>query len=351
VTVDMSAEVEIHTEIGAIAQEWDELAVEADLDPFLRPGWLSAWWSAFGAGRLVILAVRRAGRLVGVVPLCQRGSVLSSPTNWHTPLYEPAVADRSALRAIVGGIVSLHPRRLDLSFVDGDGAAAEEFRGLSGYFRLVERTRWRSPYLAVRGDWEAYWQGVSGKLRQTVRRGCRRLAEMGEVSLEIESGDERLDDLLAEGFEVEASGWKGRGGTAIAADPRTLSFYTELASWAASRGLLRLAFLRVDGRALAFHFSLESQSKHYLLKPGYDERFRKAGPGTVLTCKMIERAFSLGLDSYEFLGADDEYKKKWTSEVHPRVRIQAFATSPTGAIDRTIQTHGRALAKKIVGRA
>ena len=57
----MSAEIEIHTEIGSIAPEWDELAGEADLPPFLRPGWLSAWWSAFGGGRLLILAVRHAG--------------------------------------------------------------------------------------------------------------------------------------------------------------------------------------------------------------------------------------------------------------------------------------------------
>ena len=116
---------------------------------------------------------------------------------------------------------------------------------------------------------------------------------MGEVSLEIESGAERLDDLLAEGFEVEARGWKGLRGTAVASDPQTLSFYTEVARWAASRDLLRLAFLRVDGRALAFHFSLESEGKHYLLKPGYDERFRKAGPGTVLTYRMIVSALSL----------------------------------------------------------
>jgi CelD/BcsL family acetyltransferase involved in cellulose biosynthesis len=344
----MSTELEIHTEIGSIGPEWDELAGEADLSPFLRPSWLSAWWSAFGAGQLLILAVRRAGRLVGVLPLRQKGSVLSSPTNWHTPLYEPAVADRSALRAIVHGILSQHPRRLDLSFVDGEGATAQEFRGLHGSFRLVERTLWRSPYLAVDGDWEAYWRGVSGKLRQTVRRGSRRLAEMGEVSLEIELGAERLDDLLAEGLEVEASGWKGRRGTAIASDSQALSFYTELARWAAPRGLLRLAFLRVDGRALAFHFALESQGRYYLLKPGYDERFRKAGPGTVLTYRMIERAFALGLDSYEFLGADDGYKMKWTSEVRPRVQIQAFATSPTGAIDRNIQTHARALARKVI---
>jgi CelD/BcsL family acetyltransferase involved in cellulose biosynthesis len=345
----MSAELEIHTEIGSIAQEWDEFAAEAHLAPFLRPGWLSAWWSAFGTGLLAILAVRRDGRLVGVMPLSQWGSVLSSPTNWHTPLYEPAAADRPALHALVENIVSLHPRRLDLSFVDGDGAAAEELRGLRGSYRVVERTTWRSPYLAINGDWDAYWEGVSGKLRQTVRRGARRLDEMGEVSLQIESDTERLDDLLAEGVKIEASGWKGRKGTAIASGSRTLSFYTELARWAAPLGLLRLAFLRVDGRALAFHFALETEDSYYLLKPGYDERFRKAGPGTVLTCRMIQRAFSLGLERYEFLGADDGYKMKWTSEVHPRIRFQAFATSPAGAIDRNIQTRVRDLAKRLVG--
>jgi hypothetical protein len=33
--------------------------------------------------------------------------------------------------------------------------------------------------------------------------------------------------------------------------------------------------------------------------------------------------------------------------VHPRVRIQAFASSPAGAVDRVIQTHGRALVKTL----
>src|SRR5215216_4624567 len=117
-TVGMSAELEVHTEIGSIAHEWDELAAEADVAPFLRPGWFSAWWSAFGAGRLVILAARREGRLVAVVPLTQRGGVLGSPTNWHTPLYGPVAADGPALRGILDGILSRRPRRVDLSFLD-----------------------------------------------------------------------------------------------------------------------------------------------------------------------------------------------------------------------------------------
>jgi CelD/BcsL family acetyltransferase involved in cellulose biosynthesis len=338
---------EVHNEIATIDEAWDELAGEADAPPFLRPGWFSAWWDAFGAGRLLILTARRGGRLVGVMPLSRRGGVLGSPTNWHTPLYGPVAADEQARRAILDGILAQRARRIDLSFVDAGDSVARELREQGGSRHYVERTMMRSPYLPIEADWETYWQGVSGKLRQTVRRCSRRLAEIGEVSLEVESGADRLDELLTEGLRVEASSWKGRSGTAIASDPRTVRFYSDLARWAASRGVLRLAFLRVDGRALAFHFALESQNRYYLLKPGYDEEFRKAGPGTVLTQKMVERAFTLGLDSYEFLGADDEHKLRWTSEVHPRVRIQAFASSPAGVVDRVIQTHGRALADRV----
>jgi CelD/BcsL family acetyltransferase involved in cellulose biosynthesis len=340
-------QLEVHTEIAPIADAWDGLADETDAPPFLRPGWFSLWWDAFGSGELIVLAVRRGGQLVGIMPLSRRAGVVGSPTNWHTALYGPVAVDEQALRAILNGIISQRARRIDLSFVDVGDPVARELRELSGSQYYVERTIMRSPYVRIDGDWESYWQGVSGKLRQTVRRCSRRLAEIGAVSLEIESGGERLDELLAEGFEVEASSWKGRSGTAIASQPRTMRFYTELAHWAAARGLLRIAFLRVGGRALAFHFALESQNSYYLLKPGYDEEFRKAGPGTVLTQKMIERAFTLGLDSYEFLGADDEHKMRWTSEVRPRVRIQAFASSPTGVVDRVIQTHGRALANRV----
>jgi CelD/BcsL family acetyltransferase involved in cellulose biosynthesis len=298
----------------------------------------------------MILAVHRRERLVGVMPLSRRAGVVGAPTNWHTPLYGPVAANRQALRAILEGILSMRPRRVDLSFLDGDGPAVRELHELGDSYQVVERTMMRSPYLPIDSDWDSYWQGLSGRLRQSIRRSRRQLAEMGDVSVEIESGTERLDELLAEGFEVEASGWKGRSGTAIASDARTLRFYTELARWAAPRGLLTLAFLRVDARALAFHFALECQSRHYLLKPGYDERFRKIGPGTVLLYEMVKRAFTLGLDSYEFLGSDDPHKRRWTSEVHPRVRIQAFASSPMGALDRILQTHRRALAKRVTSR-
>jgi hypothetical protein len=70
----------------------------------------------------------------------------------------------------------------------------------------------------------------------------------------------------------------------------------------------------------------------------------------VLTAEMVERTFALGLKSYEFLGGDDAYKLRWTQSCHELARVQAFAPTVSGALDRLIQTSGRDIAKKLLRR-
>ena len=101
---------------------------------------------------------------------------------------------------------------------------------------------------------------------------------------------------------------------------------------------------------MAFNLCIETSEAHYLLKPGHDPELASAGPGTVLTSELVSRAFSMGLDRYEFLGADDRYKLRWTKQCHDLVRVQAFARSVPGAADRLVQTRGRAVAKAVLRR-
>ena len=71
-------------------------------------------------------------------------------------------------------------------------------------------------------------------------------------------------------LKLEASGWKGARGTAIAQSPQTRGFYSELARWASRSGALALLTLKLDGRAVAFHYGLEHGERFFLLKPGYE---------------------------------------------------------------------------------
>ena len=57
-----------------------------------------------------------------------------------------------------------------------------------------------------------------------------------------------------------------------------MRFYTDIAGWARGAGLLRLAFLRLDGRAIAFAFGLQDGTAFYLLKACLGLSFQPATP-------------------------------------------------------------------------
>lgn len=341
----MPEQVDIHTDCGALEDEWDALALEMEASPFLRPGWVCAWWRAFGDGPLQVLALRRDHRLAGVLAVSS-GGLIRSPTNWHTPVFGPVVADREAARRLIEALYEQGPRRIMLSFLDPAAPGLEELRATAGRYRLAERVVMKSPYVSVEGDWEDYFAGLSSKLRQNIRRRRRRLAERGEVELQVTRGAANLDSLLDEAFEVEASGWKGKEGTAIRSEEGTRRFYQEVAHWAGAAGLLELVLLRVDSRLLAFQYALVANGAYHLVKMGHDARYRSLGAGTVLTSEMLERTFRIGLQSYEFLGGPEPYKLQWATGHRERIEAQAFAPTLRGTAERLIQTRGRALARR-----
>ena len=344
--------IETHESVGGLAGEWDDLVERTGGLLWLRPGWIDAWWKAFGDGSLRIVVTRgEEGRLTGVLPLYERRGTLSSTTNWHTPEFG-AVAASGDAGELIEGALSSRPRRIALAWLDEGKPGYLECARVAraqGY-RLLARTIERSPYIDTSVDWDGYEAGLSTKLLRELRRRRRRLESRGELAFEVTGGeDSRLDELLAEGFRIEAAGWKGERGQAIDSQPTTREFYRAVASWAAARGWLRLAFLRLDGRAFAFDFALEQNGIHYLLKTGYDPAFRAEAPGQLLRYLMIRRAFDEGVKAYEFLGTDEPWKLEWARTVRERRVLQAFAPTPTGLVDWAAFAHGRPLAKRVLG--
>jgi len=340
---------EIHGSVEPLADEWDDLAERTGALPFRRPGWIVAWWRAFGKGELEILTIRQNGRLIALLPLRRRFGALTSTTNWHTPDFGPVLEDDRAMRALAEAVFARRQRSVSLAFVDVAGPTLLECRKAAAErgCRVLTRTLERSPFVRIDRDWEAYERGLSRNLRGDVRRRIRRLNELGRMSVEVVDGSERLDDYLAEGFRVEAANWKGARRTAIASHPDTERFYRDVADWARARGWLRLAFLRIDRRAIAFHYCIEHEGVHYLIKGGYDSSYHSFSPGKVLTYEMLLRAFSCELRGYEFLGADDPWKQFWTNSVRERDLFQAFDRSVSGSAEWAMFRYGRPLARTL----
>jgi CelD/BcsL family acetyltransferase involved in cellulose biosynthesis len=341
--------------VGEVAAGWDTLADRLRAAPFLRPGWLEAWTAPFARRSPTVVTARRDGQLVGLVPVIRRADrAVASPFNSHTPFGGGLAADREAARALVGELLAMRAPRVDLTPLESSSPLLDEMRAAcerSGA-KVIERVVAEQPYVDTSGgDFDAYQASLPRKHRKEVGRLRRRLEGEGELRFDFDDGGERLDALLDEGFAIEGSGWKAEAGSAINSFPEARRFYTDVARWAAARGELRLAFLRLDGRALAFDLCLESAGSTYALKGGYDPDFRKFGPGMVLTHESLKRAFaSPDLRSYEFLGVADDYKLLWTPTTWQRVRIQAFSRGPLGLANHAAWRHGRPLTKRALAR-
>jgi CelD/BcsL family acetyltransferase involved in cellulose biosynthesis len=338
-------EVRICESISSVGREWDALADRAAASPFCRPGWIAAWEAAFSDRPVRVLTVWEGDELAGALPFVKRRTAIVSPTNWHTPAFGPVAASEEAHAALAEALLGRRTPLVDISFIDSEDPGLSSLRR-EAKGRVVERTATRSPYVPLEGDFAAYRAGLARKQRKELGRLARRLADEGKVEYAFEDGSEGLDALLDEGFAVEGSGWKSENGSAIVSQPDTHRFYRDVARWAAGRGSLVLAFLRLDGRPLAFDMCIEEGGACNVLKGGFDPEYRRFGPGTLLTEASIERAYAQGLRSYELLGAEDEYKLAWTSSVRERLRFQAFSPTPAGRVSHLAWTRGRELAKR-----
>jgi CelD/BcsL family acetyltransferase involved in cellulose biosynthesis len=332
-----------------VVDEWDELAQRVHASPFLYPGWFLAWAQAFNGGRLTLAVARRVdGRLDGALPLVSRGRVLRSPTNAHTPEFGILADNAGAVEALLNHLHAVRPRRWQLSLVDEAAAGAARSIAERHGYPVLTRILFRAPYLPIDGSFSAYHGSLSRNTRQNLSRRRRRLAEAGTVRIDVVEGYD--EGLFKEFLRVEASGWKGPTGTgtAIAVHADTRMFYTRIAQWASERGWLRLAFLRLDGEALAVEFGLDVGRVHYFLKTGYRPEFRQYSPGMLLGHALVERSFALCQRSYEFLGSEEPYKMKWTGQSRPRWLVQAFAPTPLGVLEHAAYAHGRPFAKRVI---
>lgn len=327
-----------------LAREWDALATAVGASPFLRPRYLQLWLDTYGDGADPTIVVgRRDGRLVGALPAVRHGPSILPAGNFETPVCGIVAADPAARAGVADALFGLGARRVVVTPLVRGSPSYEALRAAAARagYAVLTRTTVRCPVVATQGDWDDYWRGRSRNTRHKVERCARRLREMGTVTTDVRDGRDDLEALLAEGFAAEGSGWKTRAGTSILTSAETRSYYADLAAWAAERGWLRLTYLRVDGRPVAFGFGIEEGGVHHALKIGYDPAFARVSPGTLLLHELISRCFARGLSAFDFAGHDERYKSAWATRIEEYVELAAFAPTVGGRLAR-----GRAVARR-----
>ncbi len=333
----------------ALCAEWDELATRSGAAPFLRPGWIQAWMSAFEPRRaLHALTVRRGGELAAILPVVRKGGSLHCPTNAETPVMGPVALDTAALRPLIGSHVERHGLTLRFSPEDGDQEALIGNARARGLLVSVTPLR-RSPCTSVQGNWEEFQERtLTASRRRDLRRNERRLAAAGELRLTSHDVSQDLLTTLQRGLELEAAGWKGDEGTAVLSRPATTSFYRSASAWAASASLLRLYFLTLDGEPVAFSLNLEQNGTSYGVKTAYAPAHRAFGPGVLMLHRLIAEGFSRPeIHMLEHLGEDDPFKREFSTGVRHQSCVRVFPRGARGRLQQQVDRGRLALTTEL----
>lgn len=127
------------------------------------------------------------------------------------------------------------------------------------------------------------------KLEREMRRLKRRLSETGEVTLVQAQDPRQVRDAIEIFLTLEASGWKGKRGSAMLQEAGESSFVRTMTRDLARQRRCRVDLLKVNGVVIAAGIVLRCGDTAYYWKTAYDENYARFSPGLQLTYELTKK--------------------------------------------------------------
>ena len=341
--------------LSGFVPAWEELAAAA-LEPnvFYEHWMLLPALEAFGAGkdlRVVLVLIHdphnpdAPEKLGGLFPLeLIRGfrklkvSTLSLWQHVHCYVCTPLVRADAASECMVGLFQwfrsgGASASLMELGCISGDGPFHKMLVDLTNEIGLLT---WVTDVF-TRGLWnDGYGRktnpelAVSGDLRRRLRRKEKRLSEHGRVEHLVLRPEDDVGRWIDEFLQIEASGWKGQRGSALASSQGGRHYFTEVATSAFRRGRLLMLGINFNGRPIARRCAFVAGEGSFAFKTAYDEEFAEFSPGAMLEMDSIEQLQALpGVRWMDSCAAADNFLVNRLS--NDRKTIQSLAVG-SGAL-------------------
>jgi CelD/BcsL family acetyltransferase involved in cellulose biosynthesis len=123
------------------------------------------------------------------------------------------------------------------------------------------------------------------KLKE-LRRLRHRLEEHGPVVFEVARRPDEIGLALETFLQLEASGWKGKRGTALIQHAGDAAFIRRAVAALAETAQCEIVTLRAGAKAVAAGIVLRHQDRAFFFKLGIDENVAKYSPGVQLTLDL-----------------------------------------------------------------
>ncbi len=310
----------------ALAEEWNRLLEQSVSDvPFLRHEYLLAWWQHRGGGEwqadeLYILLGRGAqGDLLGAIPFFISKNHAGNPTLRLVGSIEISdFLDALARPADLGAFL-----QAALSHLTGPDApvwdtlewenllessptlsALEAAAKAYGLAHQVERLQ-PSPSITLPADFDIYLDSLDTRYRRELMRKARNaLGYFIPVQVVRIGAEDDLHAAMEDFF------------TMMREETEKQAFLTEamvaqmhaIVQAAADNGWLDLRFLLVGREKAAGYFNFIYRNRVWVYNSCLAQKFSNLSPGIVLMSLLIQDAIEQGMQDFDLMRGDEEYK-------------------------------------------
>lgn len=282
--------------------QWRALAQRAvEPNGYYLPAWEFAV-SATARGRTKASALAAfdgsSTRLIGLMPVISLWRALKIPlpalvsAHPYGTLCSPLIdrdAPIEAAASLLQQARAAGAHALVLNDVALDGAAMNALNQVLSRDGLKPRVL--SSYIRASLDATQYHEtllrdALGTKKLKELRRLRHRLEKHGPVTFDVACRPDEIGPALETFLQLEASGWKGKRGTALVQHAGDATFIRRAVPALAETAQCEIITLRAGTTPVAAGIVLRHQDRAFFFKLGIDERFARYSPGVQLTLDL-----------------------------------------------------------------
>lgn len=327
-------------DFDALEDRWNDLIAQCDdCSVFQSFSWLSTWWHIFSADRqLRIILAHDQDRLVGLLPLYIEHTQLlpavglrklrlvgyggdTAPDDLGAILGEgdhPTI-----IETLVDGIESLRGEwdMADLEDLDPNALLIQAMETRrQGEVELVEGAR--ISYVNLPESFDAYLAMLSSNRRWKMRRGRKKLLERTNYRFHVVSGQAELDQYFPELVRLHQERWDGRAEDIGFSTMTYVDFHRQVMAKMLEQDCLRLMFLIGEEGPIAANYCYRWRGGFYFFQGGIAKAYDALRIGEVLMGHAIEQAITEGMQVFDMLRGEHDYKKSLTGNVRSRTHLR-----------------------------
>ena len=197
------------------------------------------------------------------------------------------------------------------------------------------------PYYSIGkfNNTEEFLNSLKTGLRGDLRRQIRKLNEKGVLSIHSYSANSFSNalDILDYFLKIHKLRWPNAY--------KAPGFHKRILENGLNAGVVDFTDLRIDNIPISWHLGFADKGRYYYYIPVIDPAFANYSPGKVHLLFLKYQSIENGIEIFDHLIGDENYKAGWTNHIQPLYRYTQKSTKRSSIIRNWLAETGKHLIK------